>query len=57
MIIINFFGAPGAGKSTGAAYVFARLKMAGVNCEFITESVKDAILEKSQSVFNEQIKC
>lgn len=56
MIIINFFGAPGAGKSTGAAYVFARLKMAGVNCEFITESVKDTIWEKGQSVFNEQIK-
>lgn len=56
MIIINFFGAPRAGKSTGAAYVFARLKMAGVNCEFITESVKDTILEKGQSVFNEQIK-
>ena len=56
MIIINFFGAPGAGKSTGAAYVFARLKMAGVNCEFITESIKDAIWEKGQSVFNEQIK-
>ena len=56
MIIINFFGAPGAGKSTGAAYAFARLKMAGVNCEFVTESVKDAIWEKDQSVFNEQIK-
>ena len=31
MLIINLFGAPGAGKSTGAAYVFSQLKAAGVN--------------------------
>ena len=30
-LIVNLFGEPGAGKSTGAAYVFAMLKMAGVD--------------------------
>ena len=32
-IVVNFFGVPSAGKSTGAAYVFSRLKMAGINAE------------------------
>ena len=30
MKVINLFGAPGSGKSTGAAYLFSKLKMAGV---------------------------
>ncbi len=30
-LIVNLFGVPGAGKSTGAAYVFANLKMHGIN--------------------------
>lgn len=29
--IINLFGGPGSGKSTGAAYIFAKLKLAGVD--------------------------
>ena len=31
-IIVNLFAGPGAGKSTGAAYVFAKLKLAGIDC-------------------------
>lgn len=45
-IVINLFGGPGSGKSTGAAYIFSRLKMAGVNCELITEYAKDCTWEK-----------
>ena len=33
MLVVNLFGAPGAGKSTGAAYIFSKLKMAGINAE------------------------
>lgn len=44
-IVINLFGAPGAGKSTGAAMVFAALKQAGVNAELITEFAKDKTWE------------
>lgn len=44
-IVINLFGAPGAGKSTGAAVVFAALKQAGVNAELITEFAKDKTWE------------
>ena len=42
-IVINLFGVPSAGKSTGAAYIFSRLKMAGVNAELVTEFAKDLV--------------
>ena len=29
MLVVNLFGAPGSGKSTGAAYIFSQLKIAG----------------------------
>lgn len=54
MLIVNLYGAPGAGKSTGAAYVFAKLKMAGINAELITEFAKDKVWEESKEVFNNQ---
>ena len=46
-IVLNFFGGPGTGKSTGAAYVFALLKMAGVNAELVTEAAKDLTWEEA----------
>lgn len=54
MIIVNLFGVPGAGKSTGAAYIFSQLKMAGVNCELVTEFAKDKVWEKTEEVFKNQ---
>ena len=54
MLVVNLFGAPGAGKSTGAAYVFSRLKMAGVNAELVTEFAKDKVWEGSEAVFKNQ---
>lgn len=54
MIIVNLFGAPGAGKSTGAAYIFSKLKMAGINAELVTEFVKDKVWEESKAVFQNQ---
>lgn len=50
-IIVNLVGAPGAGKSTGAAYIFSQLKMAGVNAELITEFAKDKVWEENREVF------
>lgn len=47
MIVVNLFGPPGAGKSTGAAYVFSKLKMAGVNAELVTEFAKDVVWEET----------
>ena len=54
MLVVNLFGAPGAGKSTGAAYVFSQLKMAGVNAELVTEFAKDKVWEESTEVFKNQ---
>lgn len=54
MILVNLYGAPGSGKSTGAAYVFAKLKMAGVDAELVTEFAKDKVWEESKEAFNNQ---
>lgn len=54
MLIVNLFGAPGAGKSTGASYVFSQLKMMGVNAELVTEFAKDKVWEGSEAVFKNQ---
>ena len=54
MLVVNLFGAPGAGKSTGAAYVFSQLKMAGINAELVTEFAKDKVWEESKAVFQNQ---
>jgi len=45
--VINLYGGPGTGKSTIAAYVFAKLKEAGVNCEYIQEFAKDKTWEEN----------
>lgn len=54
MIVINLFGVPGSGKSTCAAYVFAKLKMKGINAELITEFAKDKVWENNTEVFKNQ---
>lgn len=54
MLVVNLFGAPGAGKSTGAAFIFARLKMAGVCAELVSEFAKDKVYEENEEVFKNQ---
>ncbi len=54
MIVINLFGAPGSGKSTGAAYIFSQLKMLGVDAELVTEFAKDKVWENNTEVLNNQ---
>jgi adenylate kinase family enzyme len=41
--IINLFGQPSAGKSTTAAGVFHKMKLADVDCEIITEYAKEMV--------------
>ena len=53
-IIVNLFAGPGAGKSTGAAYVFAKLKLAGIDCEYVSEFAKDKVWENNSEVFKNQ---
>ena len=54
MILVNLYGSPGSGKSTGAANIFSKLKMAGVNAELVTEFAKDKVYEGSKKVFDNQ---
>ena len=44
---VNLFGGPGTGKSTTAAYVFALLKLRGVNAELVPEYAKRKVWEES----------
>lgn len=53
-IVINLFGAPGSGKSTGAAYIFARLKMKGIDAELVTEFAKDKVWEGTNKPLQNQ---
>lgn len=55
MMVVNLFGAPGSGKSTGAARIFSNLKMKGVNIELVTEYTKDKVWEENKAVFNDQL--
>ena len=54
MLVINLFGAPSAGKSTGAAYIFSKLKLLGYNVELVTEFAKDKVWEENLEVFKNQ---
>lgn len=53
-LIINLYGAPSAGKSTGAAYIFYQLKLKGVDVELVTEFAKDKLYEQSKQAFDNQ---
>lgn len=55
MLVVNFYGGAGAGKSTTAAGVFSRLKRDGYNCELITEYAKDLVYDKAWSELSDQI--
>lgn len=44
-LIISLLGCPGCGKSTTRAGAFHLLKLAGVNCEEVTEFAKDLTWE------------
>jgi len=52
--VINLFGGPGTGKSTAAAYIFSRLKMHGIDCEYVTEFAKDKVWEDNKEAFKNQ---
>lgn len=51
-LVVNLYGAPGSGKSTGSAYIFSRLKLAGWDAEFVSEFAKDKVWEKNDAVFD-----
>ncbi len=55
-LIVNLFGSPGTGKSTGAAYIFSQLKIKGYNAELVTEYAKDLTWEENKErLFNQAV--
>lgn len=54
-LVVNLFGGPGTGKSTTAAGVFHKLKLAHVNCEMALEYAKDRVWEGSGHVLDNQL--
>lgn len=54
-LVVNLFAGPGSGKSTGAAYIFAKLKMRGINAELVTEYAKDLVWADNLSTLANQI--
>lgn len=55
MKVINFFGGPGIGKSTTAAYIFSKLKQNDYNTELVTEYIKDKVWEQHFALIDKQI--
>lgn len=53
--IINIFAGPGAGKSTIAAALFARMKMHHINCELVTEYAKEMVWNKQHMLLENQL--
>lgn len=52
-IIINLYGAPGAGKSTGGAYIYSNLKMKGVHVRMLwNEEIEDKTADEEQGLGN-----
>jgi len=47
--IINFYGGPGVGKTTAAAYVFSQLKMHNKSVELVTEYAKELTWLKNRN--------
>ncbi len=54
-LIVNFFAAPGSGKSTMSAELFAKLKWNNINCELISEYAKDLVWESRQETLHDQL--
>lgn len=55
MIVFNLYGGPGTGKSTTAAGVFSKIKLAGFNAELVTEYAKDVVWDKSFNKLSNQL--
>lgn len=54
MILVNLYGSPGTGKSTGAAYIYSKLKLEEINCELVTEFAKDMVWdENKKAIYNQ----
>ncbi len=54
-LVVNLLGAPGTGKSTTAAKLFAALKELNVNCELVTEYAKELVWHKRSETMKDEL--
>lgn len=54
MIVVNFFGAPSAGKSATAMGLAGYLKRRQLNAEYVSEFAKDQVWSKSSHMLQNQ---
>lgn len=54
MKVVNFFGAPGSGKSTAASGLFFEMKKKWINAELVTEFAKDLVWSGSSHLLSQQ---
>lgn len=54
MIVVNFFGAPGSGKTTAAMGLASRMKREQLNAEYVSEFAKEQVWAKSAHLLEEQ---
>ena len=55
MILVNFIGQPGSGKSTMAAGIFHALKKSSWNVELVTEYTKELIFQKDHWSLSDEL--
>ncbi len=55
MKVINLWGAPGVGKSTVAAGLFYKMKVAGYKVELVTEYAKDVVWDNRSDLLRDQL--
>jgi tRNA uridine 5-carbamoylmethylation protein Kti12 len=55
MVNIQFFGGPGAGKSTAAAGLFYKMKTEGYKVEYITEYAKELVFAEEHIRLKDQL--
>lgn len=53
-LVVNLVAAPGTGKSTTMAHLFAELKWRGIDCEMSAEYAKEKVWEGSSHVLDHQ---
>ena len=53
--VINVLGAPGVGKSTFAAELFAKMKRQGFSCELVQEFAKEMVYADNEKLRNDQL--
>jgi len=53
--VINFYGGPGSGKSTAAAGLFYKMKLAGYSVELTDEFAKECVWEGNVPMLQDQL--